>query len=215
MTLRRSDSLPTQLRVIPVTANDPNIPDSNTNPDLKHTPEREEVIATWKSLNSDVKGIKNGFVSKNAETNGKGTHTFGPAFTCNNRNVQRKITYENRIEEDDKGPSLPMEPGQDAESGRSSARARRSLLQKLFYWKTSECDCRERFTPKYQTPRLRPEDLLCTCGASANRFRLPDRKIEERGRSKSVGYEAAREVAQFRRLVFCNVAFLVKGLFPL
>lgn len=208
MTLRRSDSLPTRLRVVPVSTEPiaPNTPD--TNPDLNHTPTREDVNATWKSLNSDVNSIKNGFNSNEpGETNGKGTHNFAPASTCNNRHVRRKITYDNRtvaIEEADHCSSLPLDPRQenDTELGQSKAR-RRNLLQRLFSWKTVECDCRERHTPKYQTRRLRPEDLLCTCGASAKRIKLPDRSstYAERGRSKSVGYEAAREVAQFRRSV--------------
>lgn len=211
MTLRRSDSLPTRLRVVPVPARPivPNTPDSNTNPDLNHTPAREEVIATWKSLHSDINSIKNGFTSSNelGETNGKGTHDYTPAFMCNNRVVRKKITYDNRtvgVEEADQCSSLPLDPRQekDSELGRSKMR-RRNLLQRLFSWRAAECDCRERYTPKYQTRRLRPEDLLCTCGASAKRFKLPERsnRCAGRGRSKSVGYEAAREVAQFRRSV--------------
>ncbi|KOB77221.1 Monocarboxylate transporter, partial [Operophtera brumata] len=206
MTLRRSDSLPTRLRVVPVSTGPivPNTPD--TNPDHNLTPTREEVSATWKSLNSDVNSIKNGFPSNEAgETNGKGTQNFAPAFMCNNRNVRRKITYDNRtvaIDEADQCSSVPLDPrqGTDTELGQSKVR-RRNLLQRLFSWKTAECDCRERYTPKYQTRRLRPEDLLCTCGASARRIKLPHRsgRYTERGRSKSVGYEAAREVAQFRR----------------
>lgn len=211
MTLRRSDSLPTLLRVVPVSAGllVPNIPDSSTNPDLNHTPAREEIIATWKSLHSDVSSIKNGFTFKNeaGETNGKGTHHFTPAFMCNKRDVRKKITYDNRtvgVEEADQCSSLPLDPrqGNDSELGRSIVR-RRNLLQRLFSWRATECDCSERYTPKYQTRRLQPEDLLCTCGASQKRFKLPDRskRYAERGRSKSVGYEAAREVAQFRRSV--------------
>lgn len=220
MTLRRSDSLPTRLRVVPVSTGplECNIPDSSTDPELTQTPSREEVIATWKSLHSDVNSIKNGFTTKNepGETNTNGTHHFTPAFTPNNRDVRKKITYDNRtvgVEEADQCSSLPLDPRQrnDSELGQSKVR-RRNLLQRLFSWKVAECDCRERYTPKNQTRRLQPEDLLCTCGASAKRFKLPDRskKYADRGRSKSVGYEAAREVAQFRRSVEINKMLLLK-----
>lgn len=214
MTLRRSDSLPTRLRVIPVPS-DPNqnkLPDSTTVPDFNRTPIREEIIATWKSLHTDVNNIKNGFTSRkgaggrNAVRKESITNNSNTAIMRNNRNVRKKITYDNRNGgEAERCVSLPLEPGQAdrLESGRSSTR-RRNLLRRLFSWKTQDCDCREKYMPKYSTPRLRPEDFLCTCGASANRLNLPNRRIAnntERGRSKSVGYEASREVAQFRRLV--------------
>lgn len=224
MTLRRSDSLPTRLQGGPVSVDEEptdlhskNTPDLNPTHNFSHTPAREEVIATWKSLHSDVSNIKNGFATKNEPSDRNAnkkqsiTHNFIPAFMCNNRDVRRKITYDNRTAgfgtEPDQSLSFPLDPSQVStiESGATNVR-RRNLLQRLFSWKTQQCDCRERYTPKYQTHRLRPEDLLCTCGASANRLNLnhtnkTNNKYSERGRSKSVGYEAAREVAQFRRLV--------------
>lgn len=219
MTLRRSDSLPTRLRVIPVPldSNQNSIPDSTTVPDFNHTPVREEIIATWKSLYTDVNNIKNGFTSRNGVAGRNAvkkesiTNNSNTAFICNNRNVRKKITYDNRNGgEGEHCVSVPLEPGQNQveasriETGTSSTR-RRNLLQRLFSWKTQECDCKQRYMPKYTTPRLRPENFLCTCGASVNRINLPNTRIStknaERARSKSVGYETAREVAQFRRLV--------------
>ncbi|XP_026319029.1 monocarboxylate transporter 2-like [Hyposmocoma kahamanoa] len=86
---------------------------------------------------------------------------------------------------------------------RGAAR-RRTLLQRLLSWRTPECDCRQNYIPKRHSPRVTTEELLCTCGATAVRFNTPDQntssnKFAERGRSKSVGYEAAKEVTQFRR----------------
>ncbi|KPJ20545.1 hypothetical protein RR48_00917, partial [Papilio machaon] len=76
---------------------------------------------------------------------------------------------------------------------------RKTLLERLLSWRTPECNCREKFTPKRTTPRLTAEELLCTCGVSRVNFQQRQNKYAERGRSKSVGYEAAREVTQFRR----------------
>lgn len=220
MTLRRSDSLPTRLRVLPVPS-DPEarltekIQDSNT-PNFSETPAREEVIATWKSLHTDVKKIKNGFAPKREreicveEKSGSVTESFIPTYAYNNRDGRKRISYDTRRIESShrKGnrcPAVPLDTGQ-VECGGSSAHRRRSLLQRLLSWRTPECDCRERHKQKYQpAAALRPEDLLCTCGVSNNRINIPKKftKNPERGRSKSVGYEAAREVAQFRRLVWC------------
>lgn len=230
MTLRRSDSLPPRLRVVPIKAQPDvstvlqKIPESNTVPNFNENPNREEVIATWKSLHEDVKNIKNGFTTNNEPANRTSdkesiTHNFTPAFTGNNRDVRKKFV-ENRPRGDgqkeaDRCSSLPLETGQAiAIERRANSARRRTLLQRLLSWRAPECDCSERYVPKYcPPPRLRPEDLLCTCGVSANRinnqFKRPDQciRFSERGRSKSVGYEAAREVAQFRRLVLCRLNY--------
>lgn len=225
MTLRRSDSLPTRLRVTPIPLDaDTGRPreklhDSSTVPNFSETPAREEVIATWKSLHTEVKKIKNGFTppkdqpDRSEDKNDCASQSSVSTFACHSRDGQKRISYENRQVE--VGPReknrctsflLDTDQTDTIESGKNSVYRRRSLLQRLLSWRTPECDCRERFTPKYQpTPRLHPEDLLCTCGVSGNRIKPPKKckKNPERGRSKSVGYEAAREVAQFRRLVQC------------
>ena len=223
MTLRRSDSLPTRLRLAPVPL-DPEsgrplekLQDSSTVPNFSGTPAREEVIATWKSLHTEVKKIKNGFAPPTDQPNpGEDKNDYVSQSSvstsaCHSRDGQKKISYETRqVEvgprENNRCTTFLLDTGQTGtiECGKSSVHRRRSLLQRLLSWRTPECDCRETFTPKYQpAPRVRPEDLLCTCGVSGNRIKLPKKckQNRERGRSKSVGYEAAREVAQFRRLV--------------
>lgn len=224
MTLRRCDSLPTRLRETPIPAETQSrpqptkIPDSSTVPNFIGNPDRDQVIATWNSLHTDVKKIKNGFPTRNESTNRGAdrneaiTHNFIPTFACNKSNVRRKITYDNRqvgatSHEGDRDWPFPVDSSQTAtvECGANSAR-RRTLLQRLLPWKTQECNCQERYMPKYRaTPKLRAEDLLCTCGASSSRSKPQNnsKPYAERGRSKSVGYEAAREVTQFRRLVQC------------
>lgn len=225
MTLRRSDSLPTRLRVAPAPSDpergrpEDKLHDSYTVPDFSDTPARAEVIATWKSLHTDVKKIKNGFTLTNdpqshgEDKNDCASQSFVSTNASHSRDGQKRISYENpKVEfgpqESNRCTSFLLDTGQAGtiECGKNSAHRRRSLLQRLLSWRTPECDCRERFEPKYHpAAKLRPEDLLCTCGVSGNRVRLP-KKCEqntERGRSKSVGYEAAREVAQFRRLVQC------------
>ncbi|CAH0586964.1 unnamed protein product [Chrysodeixis includens] len=223
MTLRRSDSLPTRLRAAPVLS-DPDtarpaerIPDSNTIPNISDTPARDEVIATWKSLHTDVKKIKNGFAPKNEQPtraedrNDYVTQSFirDKTFACHGRDERRKISYESRhvtVEPSNSNrcPSFLLDTGQvgTVECVKNPVHRRRSLLQRLLSWRTPECDCQERYVPKYQSAqRLQSDDLLCTCGVSSKRFSQPNKcnKNRERGRSKSVGYEAAREVAQFRR----------------
>ncbi|RVE50839.1 hypothetical protein evm_004588 [Chilo suppressalis] len=222
MTLRRCDSLPTKLRDTPVqtpTENVKNtpvankIPDSSTVPNFTEPSAREQVIATWKSLHTDVKKIKNGFPAKNdttihgAEKKERITHNFIQTFACNN-GAQRKNTYDNRrvgvnAQEVDRCSSYPLDTGQPRATVQSTNLVRRrTLLEKLLPWRNKDCDCKERRTPHYRkAPMLRAEELLCTCGVSSNRTNLPDgyKKYSERGRSKSVGYEAAREVTQFRR----------------
>lgn len=220
MTLRRCDSLPTRLPEAPISVStDPGrqekIPESKTNPNFNDTADRNQVIATWNSFHKDVKKIKNGFLAKN-ETPSRGanekdsiTHNLIPALACKNRNGCRKITYNNRQvrvnQEADRSSSFPLDPIQAEAMDRGAAR-RRTLLQRLLSWRTPECDCREKYIPKRPSPRVTAEDLLCTCGATAVRFNMPktnesSNKFAERGRSKSVGYEAAKEVTQFRRLV--------------
>lgn len=227
MTLRRSDSLPTRLRVAPVLSDPDNarpvdrIPDSNTSPNICDVPARDEVIATWKSLHTDVKKIKNGFGPKNEQQsraedrNDYVTQSFirDKTFACHGRDERRKISYESRrvtVEPSNSNrcPSFLLDTGQagTSECGKNPVHRRRSLLQRLLSWRTPECDCQERYVPKYQSAqRLQSDDWLCTCGVSSKRFTQPNKcnKNRERGRSKSVGYEAAREVAQFRRLVQC------------
>ncbi|XP_063826501.1 uncharacterized protein LOC135075984 [Ostrinia nubilalis] len=208
MTLRRCDSLPTHLRDAPAPAPDPQprLPDSTTVPDFAEPPDRDQVIATWKSLHTDVTKIKNGFPPKNGPNHAADkkpiTHNFAPAFTCNNR----RITYDNRqvgaAQEVDRSSSYPLDTGQTTATVESTSLVRRrTLLERLLSWKKRDCDCKDRYKPRYRpAPKLRAEDLLCTCGVSGNRIRLPEcKKYAERGRSKSVGYEAAREVTQFRR----------------
>lgn len=215
MTLRRCDSLPTRLREVPTPVSPDGsqpkkLPESNTVPNFAEPPDREQVIATWKSLHTDVKKIKNGFPPKSEPANHGAdkkqpiTHNFIPTFTCNNR----KITYDNRkvrvAQEVDRCSSYPLDTGQPRTTIRTNLVQRRTLLERLLSWRKKDCDCEERYETKPRpTPRLRAEDLLCTCGVSGKRISLPDqcKKYAERGRSKSVGYEAAREVTQFRRLV--------------
>ncbi|KAI5645989.1 hypothetical protein NE865_01882 [Phthorimaea operculella] len=216
MTLRRCDSLPTRLRDSAGPAgSEPrpchtNSPDTTTAPNFNEPPDREQILATWKSLHTDVKKIKNGFLTKSEppnRTNKRGSikHKFISGYACKNRDVRRKVTYENRQtgagQEVDRSSSFPLDPGQSNTAERGVAR-KKTLLQRLLSWRTPECDCREKYMPKSRPePRLTAEDLLCTCGASAVRFKPPEKSSQfaERGRSKSVGYEAAREVTQFRR----------------
>lgn len=229
MTLRRCDSLPTRLREVPVSAGteprpQKKIPDSRTNPNFNDTSDRNQVIATWNSLHTDVKKIKNGFLTKNEPPNREAnkkesnTHNLIPVLACNNRNGRKKITYSNRkagVSQDvDRSSSFPLDPTQAESMDRGAAR-RRTLLQRLLSWRTPECDCRQKYIPKRPSPRVTAEDLLCTCGATAVRFNTPDKntcsnKFAERGRSKSVGYEAAKEVTQFRRLVHFRMLRFIK-----
>ncbi|XP_013193068.2 monocarboxylate transporter 3 isoform X1 [Amyelois transitella] len=213
MTLRRCDSLPTRLREAPVPAEPEHkatttkIPDSNTVPNFNGIPNRDQIIATWNSLHSEVKNIKNGVPPQNESTNhnadnkDSNTQITIPAF-AGNKNVRRKITYDTRQFGVKRHESFSVDTGQATVECGSNMAKRRTLFQRLLPWKTQECDCQERYIPKYRAaPRLRAEDLLCTCGASANRIKTPNKNkpYAERGRSKSVGYEAAREVTQFRR----------------
>lgn len=229
MTLRRCDSLPTRLREVPVSAGteprpQKKIPDSRTNPNFNDTSDRNQVIATWNSLHTDVKKIKNGFLAKNEPPNRGGikkesiTQNLIPALACNNRNGRRNITYSNQqvgVSQDvDRSSSFPLDPTQAEAMDRGAAR-RRTLLQRLLSWRTPECDCRQKYIPKRPSPRVTAEELLCTCGATAVRFNTPDKntssnKFAERGRSKSVGYEAAKEVTQFRRLVQFRMLRFIK-----
>lgn len=216
MTLRRCDSLPTRLRKGPAPADethplDQKLPDSSTVPNFQDTPDRELVVAKWNSLHKDVKNIKNGTPAKNEPVNREEnkkesiTHCRIPASSnaSNNRQVRKKITYDARVttREAAASSSFPLDTGQAGAVERGAAARRRTLLQRLLSWKTPECDCPQRFRRK-----LRPEDLLCTCGSSSATRAPTDKntKISDRVRSKSVGYEAAREVAQFRRLVQCD-----------
>lgn len=217
MTLRRCDSLPARLREVPAPPNDkkggdgPVLPDnkiseSKTIPNFQDTtPAREEVIAAWKSLHTDVKNIKNGF-STNVTINSNENERYNTkSFVHNNKEHRKRITYANcdvelNSREADRCSSFPLDQAQTAQS--VSAARRRTLLQRLLSWRTRECNCREQYRPK---PRA--EDLLCTCGTSiVNQASKTDKciKFTERGRSKSVGYETAREITQFRRLVKCD-----------
>lgn len=218
MTLRRSDSLPARLREKIVPPPDDNkdglgnpqtentIPDSKTVPNFQETPNREEVVAAWKSLQTDVTNIKNGFATKNGPTNHVTIReksimrSYVPSKTTavKDRDGRKKITYANQdvgisARDGDRSSSYPMAPAKETTA---SVARRRTLFQRLLSWRT-ECNCREHYRPK-----PRPEDLLCTCGMSnINRASEKDKrnKFSERGRSKSVGYETAREITQFRR----------------
>ncbi|CAG5028240.1 unnamed protein product [Parnassius apollo] len=219
MTLRRCDSLPTRLRELPV-APDPeftqplhkNLPESNTVPNFSDTPKLDEVITTWKSLHTDVKNIKNGLPSKN-DPSSLNTPD-GEFVTCNNiseyecvkNDGRRKLIFNNQRTGVCKRQNKPRCSSRAAVTqattirhGSSTAR-RRTLLERLLSWRTSECNCREKFTPKlFPSPKFTPEELLCTCGASRVNVAQKQNKYADRGRSKSVGYEATREVTQFRR----------------
>ncbi|XP_045769108.1 uncharacterized protein LOC123870005 isoform X1 [Maniola jurtina] len=211
MTLRRCDSLPSKLREAPITeVTRPlnKIPDSNTDPNIEHAVVRDEVIATWKSLHSDVKNIKNGFAAKNGPSiHGRDkrsiTHTFSPASVRNNRETQKKITYDRHVvvsaQDADRISSFPADLGVPDRKPKSVRR--RTLLERLLSWRTPECDCHIECPSKYQPiPKPRLEDVLCTCGVARPNIATNNKnKYSERGRSKSVGYEAAREVTQFRR----------------
>ncbi|XP_063534450.1 uncharacterized protein LOC134744551 isoform X1 [Cydia strobilella] len=207
MSLRRCDSLPTRLRDAPATADSvlqptpTKLPDSNTVPNFCEASTREEVIATWKSLYTDIKNIKNGFPTNDLPNHGGAekksiTHNFIPSFPCNNKNVPRRITYDNRQgvipRVAERRSSLSLDTGQAREQGVSRAR-RRTLLQRLLSWRTPDCDCSER------CPRPYRQQELCVCSATCMRKPAKCNKYAERGRSKSVGYEAAREVTRFRR----------------
>lgn len=220
MTLRRCDSLPARLRENAVLTDDNKeghrqlrtengLPGSKTVPNFQETPTREQVIATWKSLQSDVKNIKNGFPTTNDATNhiGNKKDYDVPDFTSTKKVVlnDKDVWKKNRrvginSRDADRSCSYPLDREQNASVAVFAAR-RKTLLQRLLSWRTRECNCREHYRP-----RPRPEDLLCTCGTSnVNRVAEKDKciKFTERGRSKSVGYETAREVTQFRRLVQC------------
>ncbi|CAH2047189.1 unnamed protein product, partial [Iphiclides podalirius] len=217
MTLRRCDSLPARLREYhtkpDVELGQPiQLPDSNTVPNFTDPSKLDEVIATWKSLQTDVIKLSNGNPSKNERTDQKInetetiTHSFISDFKCTKSDKRKKLVFSNasttaRKKDDNPTSSLPAEVAQanSIECGASKAR-RRTLLERLLSWRTPECNCREKFTPKLRpTPVPRPEDLLCTCGVSRTNFADKRNRYTERGRSKSVGYEAAREVTQFRR----------------
>lgn len=214
MTLRRCDSLPTKLRELPTGATRPlnKIPDSHTDPHIDDNAVRNEVIAAWRSLHTDVKNIKNGFTSTNGPSphgNDKRSIThFSPALR-NNRETQKKITYGNRhvaveMPDDDRCSSFPLTGGQNVPERKPKSLRRRTLLERLLSWRTPECDCQTECPPSCRrTPKPRPEEVLCTCGVAKANFTNNRSKYAERGRSKSVGYEAAREVTQFRRLVLC------------
>ncbi|CAH2241763.1 jg16327 [Pararge aegeria aegeria] len=216
MTLRRCDSLPTKLREVLITNSEVTqaltnkIPDSNTDPDINEAVVRDEVIATWKSLHTDVKNIKNGFPAKNGPsvhgTDKRSiTHTFSPASVRNNRETQRKITYDNRhvcvgAQNADRTSSFPLEVGQSVPDRKPKSLRRRTLLERLLSWRTPECDCHIECPSKCRPiPKPIPAEVLCTCGVARPNFANNHNKYAERGRSKSVGYEAAREVTQFRR----------------
>ncbi|XP_046977724.1 uncharacterized protein LOC124543541 isoform X1 [Vanessa cardui] len=217
MTLRRCDSLPAKLREAPIANPEVTqplrnkIPDSNTDPNLKENIAREEVIATWKSLHTDVKNIKNGFPTKN-DLSDHGTdkrisitHKFSPVPKRYNRE-RKKITYDNRhiavgAQDADRTSSCPLDVGQryPADSKANSVR-RKTLLDRLLSWKTADCDCNVKYSSKFRpAPKTQPNDILCTCGVIQPIVTNSSNKYAERGRSKSVGYEAAREVTQFRR----------------
>ncbi|XP_073955611.1 uncharacterized protein [Choristoneura fumiferana] len=209
MTLRRCDSLPTRLPEAPVPTKSRQtpqnqLPDSITVPNFCEGSEREEVIATWKSLYTDIKNIKNGFPANDLPNHGAAkkesiTHNFIPAFSCNNKNVARRITYDNRQTRviprvAERCSSFSLDTGQvrSTELGANRAR-RRTLLQRLLSWRTPDCDCTER------CPRPYRQNDLCTCCDTRVNKLAKCNKYAERGRSKSVGYEAAREVTRFRR----------------
>ncbi|CAK1585398.1 unnamed protein product [Parnassius mnemosyne] len=219
MTLRRCDSLPTRLREVPV-APDPefteslhkNLPDSNTVPNFSDFAKLDEIKTTWKSLHTDVKNIKNGLPTKNypssLHTPGEESVTYNniSEYECVKNDGRKKLIFNRQRTRACKQQNKPscssrvdVIQANTARYGSSTAR-RRSLLERLLSWRTSECNCREKFTPKLRpSPRLTPGELLCTCGASRVNVTQKQNKYAERGRSKSVGYEATREVTQFRR----------------
>lgn len=222
MTLRRCDSLPSKLREAPIANPEVSqpltnkIPDSNTDPNLKEKLVREEVIATWKSLHADVKDIKNGFPAKknpsdqDADKRISITHNFSPAPSRNNGERQKKITYDNRhisisAQDADRSSSFPLGMVTRCSTNtKANSVRRKTLLDRLLSWKTPECDCNIKCSSKYRSaPKSRPDDTFCTCGVIQPNVADNLNKHAERGRSKSVGYEATREVTQFRRLVLC------------
>ncbi|XP_045535858.1 uncharacterized protein LOC106714260 isoform X2 [Papilio machaon] len=216
MTLRRCDSLPGRLREAPVALDSipssppkAKLPDSSTIPDFNDPPKLEEVIATWKSLYTDVEKITNGLPTINESCNGKTinretvTHNLVSEFGSSKNEIRKKLVFEKsnggNAKDSNTNNSVHADVVQtNPEYGTSKAR-RKTLLERLLSWRTPECNCREKFTPKRTTPRLTAEELLCTCGVSRVNFQQRQNKYAERGRSKSVGYEAAREVTQFRR----------------
>ncbi|CAG9562716.1 unnamed protein product [Danaus chrysippus] len=209
MTLRRCDSLPTKLRVAPIGSPEVSkpltekIPDSITDSNLNTTLVRDEVIATWKSLHTDVKKIKNGLPTTKNTLNyrtDKGesikNHLY-PASTRNNGVAQKNPNPRNiqaGPQEVDRSSSFPLECGQRFTDKRTNSAKRRTLLERLLSWRTPDCECDNRCPPKLK-PQT-PEELLCTCGVANKDNQI---KTTDRERSKSVGYEATREVTQFRR----------------
>ncbi|XP_045499340.1 monocarboxylate transporter 10-like isoform X1 [Colias croceus] len=211
MTLRRCDSLPTRLREAPVPSPDNTRPsankisDSNTVPNFKDTLVRDEVIATWKSLHTDVNQIKNGHPKNDLpcddmvkmESNEHRIHTY------NNRR-QKKITYDNKhisiaCQDVDRSSSFPLDVGQRCPNDRrASTVRRRTLLERLLSWRTPECDCQGRCVAKARQTKPRTS-ILCTCGVTNANVANKQNNFAERGRSKSVGYEVTREITQFRR----------------
>ena len=218
MTLRRCDSLPAKLREVPISNSEipptNKISDSSTDPNFTDTAIRDEVIATWKSLHTDIKNIKNGFPTKNSPSDygvhkrKPITHNFSPTSVRFNRERQKKITYNNKhisvgSQDVDRSSSFPLDTGQRCSADKNNSARRKTLLERLLSWRTPECDCHI----KYQPPqKLAPTDF-CTCGVLQSIKTNAQSKYAERGRSKSVGYEAAREVTQFRRLVPCKCMF--------
>ncbi|XP_045490617.1 monocarboxylate transporter 10 [Pieris rapae] len=204
MTLRRCDSLPTILREASVPSPDTcrpfanKISDSNTVPNFRGTLVRDEVIATWKSLHTDITKIKNGHPKidipsdKIIESHHK--------FPYKNRLRRKKITYGNHIsiacQDVDRSSSFPLDMGQGCPNRRPSTVRRRTLLERLLSWRTPECDCQGQCASRSRQSYPRT-DVQCTCGI---RNQIKDKQsFAERGRSKSVGYEVTREVTQFRR----------------
>ncbi|XP_068633963.1 monocarboxylate transporter 2-like [Battus philenor] len=218
MTLRRCDSLPSRLREVLVETESEStepvhkqLADSRTVPNFSDTPKLDEIIATWKSLNNDVEKIKNGCPTKNGSSKFKtenkqlATHCIESESRRPKMDKKRKLVFNNlstavQSKQDISNHSFPADLIQGSAVEYGTSKARRTLLERLLSWRTPECNCREKFAPKIRpTPRLRPEDLLCTCGVSRANTTIRQQKFAERARSKSVGYEAAREVTQFRR----------------
>lgn len=222
MTLRRCDSLPAKLREVPISNCEISQPltnkisDSNTDPNFTDAVIRDEVIATWKSLYTDIKNIKNGFPTKNEPSNygldkrKSITHKFSPKFARNNRERQKKITYHNRhiavgAQDADRSSSFPLDTGQRCSVDKKNNSARRkTLLERLLSWRTPECDCHIKYPNQFHPAPKTTTENVCTCGVLQTNKANIQSKYAERGRSKSVGYEAAREVTQFRRLVLCK-----------
>ncbi|GBP76001.1 hypothetical protein EVAR_55908_1 [Eumeta japonica] len=170
---------------------------------LEELPDRERVVATWKTLQIEIGNLKNGLKTRDELSVLSDNDRFvkidtDTATSADERAKCKIIRYANNgvatALVDPKRRHISF--GAERLSSRARAARRRTLLQRLLSWRTRDCDCRCPPLQPQPPPPPRTEDLLCTCAPP-----LPPRSapLAERGRSKSVGYESTQEIQPFRR----------------